>query len=111
VVSVSLIGMRLSSPLLLWIVAALAVIVPVVLIVVWSRPRRDPRPTGATGRHRAVPAAGGRAIGLYANNEYGFCNTWGGVATLVLNSGGHSYSTDGPALPQSLTWLAQVGAL
>ena len=77
-VSVSLIGMSLTSPLLLWIVAALAVIVPVVLIVVWGR-----GPGGIPGRLvRLVGivlcqllAVG--AIGLYANSEYGFYNSWG----------------------------------
>jgi dienelactone hydrolase len=34
-----------------------------------------------------------------------------GVATLLLNGGGHNYSTYGPTLQQSLTWLEQVGAL
>jgi hypothetical protein len=78
VVSVSLIGMSLTSPLLLWIVAALAVIAPVVLIVVWGR-----GPGGIPGRLvrlvGIVPcqllAVG--AIGLYANSEYGFYNSWG----------------------------------
>lgn len=34
-----------------------------------------------------------------------------GVATLVLESGGHSFDTYAPTLPQSLEWLAQVGAI
>ena len=34
-----------------------------------------------------------------------------GVGTLVLDSGGHSFDTYAPTLPQSLAWLAQVGAI
>ena len=34
-----------------------------------------------------------------------------GVATLLLDSGGHNYSTYGPTLPQSLSWLGQAGAI
>ena len=34
-----------------------------------------------------------------------------GVATLLMATGGHNYSTYGPTLPQSLAWLGQVGAV
>jgi dienelactone hydrolase len=34
-----------------------------------------------------------------------------GVSTLVLQSGGHSFDTYAPTLPQSLEWLAKVGAI
>ena len=45
-----------------------------------------------------------------------FCRALGvsrtvGVGTLVLDSGGHSFDTYAPTLPQSLAWLAQVGAI
>lgn len=72
--------MSLTSPVLLWIVGALAVIVPVGLIVVWGR-----GPGGLGGRLLRlvgvvvcqVLAIG--AVGLYANNEYGFYTSWGEV--------------------------------
>lgn len=34
-----------------------------------------------------------------------------GVATLILASGGHNYSTYRPTLPQALSWLNQTGAI
>ena len=34
-----------------------------------------------------------------------------GVATLLMDSGGHNYTTYGGTLSQSFTWLAQVGAI
>ena len=34
-----------------------------------------------------------------------------GVATLLMATGGHNYSTYGPTLPQSFAWLGQVGAV
>ena len=34
-----------------------------------------------------------------------------GVATLLLNTGGHNYRTYGPTLPDCLTWLNRVGAI
>lgn len=34
-----------------------------------------------------------------------------GVATLLLASGGHNYSTYSPTLVRSLAWLDQVGAI
>ena len=70
--------MSLTSPLLLGVVAALAAIVPVVLIALWGR-----GPRGVSGRLLRLAgvvlcqllAVG--AVGLYANNQYGFYNGWG----------------------------------
>ena len=73
--------MSLTSPQLLWIVAALAVILPVLMIILWGL-----GPRGISGRLIRLAgivlcqllAVG--AIGLYANNQYGFYNNWGELA-------------------------------
>ncbi|HEY5788881.1 MAG TPA: hypothetical protein VIT65_29330 [Microlunatus sp.] len=70
--------MSLTSPFLLAVVVALAAILPVTVIVLWGR-----GPTGIPGRLLRLVgivlcqllAVG--AIGLYANNQYGFYNGWG----------------------------------
>ena len=70
--------MSLTSPFLLAVVVALAAILPVTMIVLWGR-----GPTGIPGRLLRLVgivlcqllAVG--AIGLYANNQYGFYNGWG----------------------------------
>ena len=81
--------MSLTSPVLLWLVGALAVIVPLALIVVWGR-----GPGAVGGRLLRlvgvvlcqVLAVG--AVGLYANNQYGFYNSWGEVVGESDTGGG-----------------------
>ena len=73
--------MSLTSPLLLGLVVVGAVVLPVVLIIVWGR-----GPGGIGGRLLRLVgilvcqllAVG--AIGLYANNQYGFYTSWGELA-------------------------------
>ena len=67
--------------MLLAIVAGLAVVLPVVVIITW---RRRPGGVGLTLlRWVAILISQVlmvTAVGLYANNEYGFYNDWGDLA-------------------------------
>lgn len=72
--------MSITSPAVLWAFTALAVIVPVVLVVVWGK-----GPSGIGGRLLRLVAVvvcqvlAIGAVGLYANNQYGFYTSWGEV--------------------------------
>jgi S-formylglutathione hydrolase FrmB len=72
--------MSITSPVLLWLVAALAVIVPVALIALWGRGPRNvgDRLLRLVGVVLCQVLAVG-AVGLYANNQYGFYTSWGEV--------------------------------
>ena len=72
--------MSITSPTVFWVVTALAVLLPLVLIVVWGR-----GPSGLGGRLLRLVAVlvcqvlAVGAVGLYANGQYGFYNSWGEV--------------------------------